>query len=144
MYRSSGIQQAESYAWLSVTFQIPAVQIRAWFYAMITVSKVITHVALVQKWVNDLLTRPLSEGVVGRSLTRARAEGGSRERAARSDPVIILMTPTSCHYTHVSDSGIRRMPTQRPVPPTAPATNPSHHDPPDGDTHPHGYGSRCR
>ena len=25
---------------------------------MITVSKVITHVALVQKWVNDLLTRP--------------------------------------------------------------------------------------
>ena len=62
---------------------------------MITVSKVITHVALVQKWVNDLLTRPLSEGVVGRSHMRARAEGGSRERVARSDPVIILMTPIS-------------------------------------------------
>ena len=57
-------------------------------------SKVITHVALVQKWVNDLLTRPLSEGVVGRSHTRARAEGGSRERAARSDPVIILTYDT--------------------------------------------------
>jgi hypothetical protein len=62
---------------------------------MITVSKVITHVALVQKWVNDLLTRPLSEGVVGRSHMKARAEGGSRERIARSDPVIILMTPIS-------------------------------------------------
>ena len=62
---------------------------------MITVSKVITHVALVQKWVNDLLTRPFSEGVVGRSHTRARAEGGSRKRVARSDPVIILVTPIS-------------------------------------------------
>ena len=75
------------------------VEVSVFCNIMITVSKVITHVALVLKWVNDLLTRPLSEGVVGRSHMKARAEGGSRERIARSDPVIILMTPIS----YVSD-----------------------------------------
>jgi len=48
------------YVWIkriSEIYSIQFAELSVECKSMITVSKVITHIALVQKWVNDLLTR---------------------------------------------------------------------------------------